>query len=183
MQRTSARETGATVFGYYVRDPGRYGVVELDETGRAISIEEKPTRPRSNFAVTGLYFYDNDVVEIARTLRPSARGEYEITDVNRVYLEAGRLQVELFGRGTAWFDTGTHESLLGASTFIEAVETRQGLLIASPEEIAYREGFIDAAQVEQLASAMGKSSYAHYLRQLLTEPSLRLVSHPVEEVP
>lgn len=169
MHRAAERREGASVFAYPVKDPERYGVVEIAAGGRAVGIEEKPARPRSNLAVTGLYFYDNDVVEIVRTLRPSARGEYEITDVNRTYLERGCLHVEQFGRGMAWFDTGTHESLLGASTFIEAIESRQGLMIASPEEIAYREGFIDAAQLEHLAEALGKSSYGAYLRQIVAE--------------
>ena len=176
LQRAAARDTGASVFGYYVRDPERYGIVEMDDEGRVLSIEEKPARPRSNFAVTGLYFYDNDVLDIARTLAPSARGEYEITDVNRAYLERGDLHVQIMGRGMAWFDTGTHESLHGAATFIEAVENRQGLMIACPEEIAHRAGYIDAEQLERLASTMGKSSYGVYLRQLLTERSLRQIS-------
>jgi glucose-1-phosphate thymidylyltransferase len=176
LQQAAARTAGASVFGYYVRDPERYGVVEMDDDGRVLSIEEKPARPKSNFAVTGLYFYDNTVLEIARTLARSARGEYEITDVNRVYLERGDLHVQVMGRGMAWFDTGTHESLHGAATFIEAVENRQGLMIASPEEIAHRAGYIDAAQLERLASSMGKSSYADYLRQLITERSLRQIS-------
>ena len=176
LQRAAARDTGASVFGYYVRDPERYGIVEMDDEGRVLSIEEKPAQPRSNFAVTGLYFYDNDVLDIARTLAPSARGEYEITDVNRAYLERGDLHVQIMGRGMAWFDTGTHESLHGAATFIEAVENRQGLMIACPEEIAHRAGYIDAEQLERLASTMGKSSYGVYLRQLLTERSLRQIS-------
>ena len=176
LQQAAARTTGASVFGYYVRDPERYGIVEMDDEGRVLSIEEKPARPRSNFAVTGLYFYDNDVLDIARTLAPSARGEYEITDVNRAYLERGDLHVQIMGRGMAWFDTGTHESLHGAATFIEAVENRQGLMIACPEEIAHRAGYIDAEQLERLASTMGKSSYGVYLRQLLTERSLRQIS-------
>jgi glucose-1-phosphate thymidylyltransferase len=159
------------VFGYYVKAPERYGVVELDSVGVAAAIEEKPARPKSNYAVTGLYFYDNDVLDIARGLRPSARGEYEITDVNRAYLERGRLHVELLGRGMAWFDTGTHESLLGASTFIEAIESRQGLMIASPEEVAYREGFIGREQLAELAGALGRSSYADYLGALAAEPA------------
>lgn len=169
-ERAAAPAPRASVFGYYVRDPERYGVVELDEAGRPVSIEEKPARPRSHFAVTGLYFYDNRVLDVAAALRPSARGEYEITDVNRAYLEQGALDVELFGRGMAWFDTGTHESLLSASTFIEAIESRQGLLVASPEEVAYREGFIDHDQLARLAAALGRSSYAAYLRALLDEP-------------
>ena len=171
MPRAAARADGATVFGYYVKAPERYGVVELDSVGVAAAIEEKPARPKSNYAVTGLYFYDNDVLDIARGLRPSARGEYEITDVNRAYLERGRLHVELLGRGMAWFDTGTHESLLGASTFIEAIESRQGLMIASPEEVAYREGFIGREQLAELAGALGRSSYADYLGALAAEPA------------
>jgi glucose-1-phosphate thymidylyltransferase len=169
-RRAAERRDGATVFAYHVKDPERYGVVEMTPDGRAVSLEEKPARPRSNLAVTGLYFYDNDVLEIARTLRPSARGEYEITDVNRVYLEQERLHVEQFARGMAWFDTGTHESLHLASMFVEAIESRQGLIIASPEEVAYRGGFIDAAQLERLAAALGKSSYGAYLMQLARDP-------------
>ncbi len=176
LQHATDREVGASVFAYYVKDPERYGVVEIDDEGNALGIEEKPAHPRSNFAVTGLYFYDNEVLEIARTLAPSARGEYEITDVNRHYLARGRLNVELLRRGMAWFDTGTHESLQGASTFIETVENRQGLLVSSPEEIAYRLGYIDAERLVQLAHAMGKSSYAAYLKQLPTERSLQLLS-------
>jgi glucose-1-phosphate thymidylyltransferase len=176
LQRSAARDDGATVFGYYVKDPERYGVVEIGSDGRALGLEEKPAEPKSHFAVTGLYFYDNDVVEIARTLKPSARGEYEITDVNREYLRRDRLHVELLGRGMAWFDTGTHESLLAAGTFIEAIENRQGLMIASPEEIAFREGYVDAEQLERVTAALGKSSYGAYLRQVLNEQSLRTVS-------
>jgi glucose-1-phosphate thymidylyltransferase len=176
LRNASAKPSGATVFGYYVRDPERYGVVEIDTRGRALSLEEKPAKPKSNFAVTGLYFYDDRVVDLARTLRPSARGEYEITDLNRLYLEAGQLNVELLGRGTAWFDTGTHESLHQASSFIEAVESRQGLMIASPEEIAYREGYIDREALERLATTLGKSTYGAYLRDLVGESSARLIS-------
>ena len=172
LRTAAARTGGATVFGYHVPDPERYGVAEFDDSGRVLSIEEKPTNPRSNYAVIGLYFYDNDVVDIARGLRPSARGEYEITDLNREYLERGRLRMELLGRGYAWFDTGTHQSLHEASGFIETVERRQGLKVASPEEIAYRSGYIDAAQLERLASELGKSSYGAYLRQILTERPL-----------
>lgn len=161
---------GATVFAYRVKDPERYGVVHFDSQGKALGIEEKPKQPKSHFAVTGLYFYDNDVVEIARSLRPSARGEYEITDVNREYLARGTLNVELLGRGVAWLDTGTHESLLQASMFIEAIENRQGLKVSCPEEIAYRAGYIDAAQLERLASALGKTGYGAYLSELLKEP-------------
>ena len=176
LHRAAERATGATVFGYYVKDPERYGVVEMDDAGRAIGIEEKPARPRSNLAVTGLYFYDNDVLDIARGLAPSARGEYEITDVNREYLERGTLHVERLGRGMAWFDTGTHESLLGAGSFIEAIENRQGLMIACPEEIAFREGYIDADQLARLAAPLGKSTYGAYLRQLVSENALRQAS-------
>jgi glucose-1-phosphate thymidylyltransferase len=157
LKRANERTQGATVFAYHVKDPQRYGVVHFDEQGRALGIEEKPLAPKSNYAVTGLYFYDNRVLDIAAELRPSARGELEITDVNRRYLDSGALQVELFGRGIAWLDTGTHESLLQASMFIEAIETRQGLKVCAPEEIAYRSGFIDAAQLERLAAALGKT--------------------------
>jgi len=163
------RAHGATVFAYHVKDPQRYGVVEFDARGRALGIEEKPAQPKSNYAVTGIYFYDNQVLDIARSLQPSARGELEITDLNRRYLQRGELHVELFGRGIAWLDTGTHESLLQAAMFIEAIENRQGLKVCCPEEIAYRSGFIDAAQLESLAGAMGSSSYGAYLRGLLRE--------------
>lgn len=158
---------GATVFGYYVRDPERYGVVEFDREGTVLSIEEKPERPRSNFAVTGLYFYDNDVVEIARNLKPSARGELEITDVNVEYLKRGKLRVELMGRGTAWLDAGTHESLQQAGSFIETLEERQGLKIGCPEEVAYSRGYIPAEQLERLAHPMRKNGYGQYLLDLL----------------
>ena len=161
--------SGATVFAYRVRDPERYGVVEFDADGQALSIEEKPARPRSHYAVTGLYFYDNSVVDIAANLKPSPRGELEITDVNTTYLQAGTLRVETMGRGCAWLDTGTHESLLQAATFIETVEQRQGLKIACIEEIAYRMGYIDAQQVEALAQPLRNNNYGHYLMELLNE--------------
>jgi glucose-1-phosphate thymidylyltransferase len=167
--RAAAQSQGATVFAYRVKDPERYGVVHFDAQGRALGIEEKPKQPKSHFAVTGLYFYDSDVVEIAAGLRPSARGEYEITDVNKVYLERGSLKVEQFGRGVAWLDTGTHESLLQASMFIEAIESRQGLKVCCPEEIAFRAGYIDAPQLERLANSLGKTSYGAYLFELLKE--------------
>ena len=169
LRKAAEREQGATVFAYRVRDPERYGVVEFDAAGRAISIEEKPEKPRSHHAVTGLYFYDNQVLDIARDLAPSARGELEITDVNRVYLEQHQLNVEQLGRGTAWLDTGTHESLLQAATFIEAIEQRQGLKISCVEEIAYRMRYIDAAALEALAAPLMKSNYGRYLLQVLEE--------------
>jgi glucose-1-phosphate thymidylyltransferase len=170
LQRASSQLTGATIFGYHVTNPTAYGVVEFDAEGKPIRIEEKPARPRSNYAVTGLYFYDNRVVDIAREIRPSARGELEITDVNQAYLQLGELKVERLGRGTAWLDTGTHESLLQASLFIETIEQRQGLKIACPEEIAFRMGYIGAEQVELLAQPLEKTAYGRYLRQLVQEP-------------
>ena len=160
-------EQGATVFGYYVKDPERYGVVAFNDDGQAIDLEEKPENPKSNYAVTGLYFYDNDVIEIAKNIKPSHRGELEITDVNKAYLERGQLKVEVMGRGYAWLDTGTHDSLLQAANFIQVMEERQGLKIACPEEIAYRQGFIDARQVEKLASSLLKSGYGQYLMDML----------------
>ncbi|HEX5042941.1 MAG TPA: glucose-1-phosphate thymidylyltransferase RfbA [Candidatus Polarisedimenticolaceae bacterium] len=169
LQRAAARESGATVFGYRVADPERYGVVEFDGRGRALSIEEKPEKPRSNYAVTGLYFYDARVLDIAAGLRPSGRGELEITDVNRVYLEAGTLHVEVLGRGYAWLDTGTHASLLQASTFMRTLEERQGLMVACLEEIAFKMGFIDGEQLRRLADSMRGSSYGAYLRQVLED--------------
>ena len=164
-----AQDRGATVFGYRVKDPERYGVVEFDKQGRALSIEEKPLAPRSHVAVTGLYFYDNDVVDIARSLAPSSRGELEITDVNARYLEAGTLRVRLLGRGMAWLDTGTHESMLQASNFIQAVQERQGQMVACLEEIAFQRGFIDAEQVRRRAEPMAKNAYGEYLLNLIGE--------------
>jgi len=169
LRAAARRSEGATVFAYRVRDPERYGVVTFDEHGQALDIEEKPPQPKSHFAVTGLYFYDNEVLDIAASLRPSPRGELEITDVNRRYLERRRLHVELFGRGVAWLDTGTHESLLQAAMFIETLESRQGLKVCCPEEIAYRAGFIDASQLQRLAESLGKSSYGAYLLEIIRE--------------
>jgi len=169
LRSAAARTEGATVFGYWVRDPERYGVVEFDDAGQAVGLVEKPPRPRSPYAVTGLYFYDNRVVEIARALKPSARGELEITDVNVAYLHAGALQVEKLGRGIAWLDTGTHEALLQASNFIHAIEERQGLKVACLEEIALRMGYIDAAEVERLAADMRNSGYGQYLLRVLEQ--------------
>jgi glucose-1-phosphate thymidylyltransferase len=169
LRSAAAREQGATVFGYQVRDPERYGVVEFDANGRAVSLEEKPARPKSSFAVTGLYFYDNRVLDIAASLRPSARGEYEITDVNRHYLERGDLIVEKLARGIAWLDTGTHEALMQASSFIQAIEERQGLMVACLEEIAYRQGFISAAALAARARRMSSSSYGDYLCRILEQ--------------
>jgi glucose-1-phosphate thymidylyltransferase len=169
LQSAAARETGATVFAYAVSDPDRYGVVELDRAGRALSLEEKPKAPRSHWAVTGLYFYDRRVVEIAADLRPSARGELEITDVNRVYLEMGALHVETLGRGYAWLDTGTPDSLTEAADFVRALEKRQGFRVACPEEVAYRMGFIDRSQLAELGRSLGASSYGRYLQDIAAE--------------
>jgi glucose-1-phosphate thymidylyltransferase len=169
LARATNRTTGATIFAYRVSDPERYGIVSFDSQGRASSIEEKPKAPKSNYAVTGLYFYDNDVVRIAAGLKPSARGELEITDVNRAYLERGDLQVEMLGRGYAWLDTGTHESLLEASMFVETLERRQGVKICCPEEVAFRMGFINREQLTKIAESMGKSSYGQYLYNLMDE--------------
>ncbi|HUN93517.1 MAG TPA: glucose-1-phosphate thymidylyltransferase RfbA [Burkholderiaceae bacterium] len=169
LQRVNAKLAGATIFAYHVSDPERYGVVEFDTAGRAVSIEEKPANPRSSHAITGLYFYDNRVLDIAGSIRPSARGELEISDVNRIYLEQGALQVEELGRGNAWLDTGTHGSLLEASQFIETIERRQGLKIACPEEIAYRLGWIDAEAVARLAQPLAKNEYGQYLLRLIEE--------------
>jgi glucose-1-phosphate thymidylyltransferase len=173
LERADARQTGATVFAYHVSDPERYGVAEFDTSGKVISLEEKPASPKSNYAVTGLYFYDQQVSGLARSLKPSPRGELEITDLNRLYLEQSQLQVELMGRGYAWLDTGTHESLLEAGQFIAALENRQGLKVACPEEIAFRKGWISAEKVEQLAKPLAKNGYGKYLIRLLTNPALR----------
>ena len=173
LKRAAGQALGATVFGYQVRDPERYGVVEFDAAGRAVSLEEKPARPRSSYAVTGLYFYDNQVVDIAASIRPSRRGELEITDVNRRYLEEGQLRVERMGRGYAWFDAGTHDSLLQAAEFVRTIQERQGLQIACPEEIAYRLGYIDAAQLSRLAGPLEKTEYGQYLRRISEEQGPR----------
>lgn len=167
LEKCAHLEDGATVFGYYVKDPERYGVAEVDRNGKVLSLEEKPKNPKSNFAVTGLYFYDNDVAKIAKGLKPSARGELEITDVNKVYLEKGKLRLELMGRGFAWLDTGTHESLLEASNFIAIIEHRQGLKVACLEEIAFRKGYINASQLEALAAPLKKNQYGEYLFEIL----------------
>jgi glucose-1-phosphate thymidylyltransferase len=169
LQSAMARQAGASVFAYHVNDPERYGVVEFDSQGTAISLEEKPLKPKSNFAVTGLYFYDNDVVEMAKSIKPSARGELEITDINSLYLEQGNLSVEIMGRGYAWLDTGTHDSLLDASQFIATLERRQGLKVACPEEIAFRQKWIDADQLQKLAAPLAKNGYGQYLNRLLQE--------------
>jgi glucose-1-phosphate thymidylyltransferase len=171
LQRASGRREGATIFGYHVQDPTAYGVVEFGADGRVIGIEEKPARPRSSYAVTGLYFYDRHVVDIAREIRPSARGELEITDVNACYLQRAALNVEILRRGTAWLDTGTHESLLQAGAFIQTIEERQGLKISCPEEIAFRMGYIDAEQLERLAAPLAKTGYGRYLLGLLSDPA------------
>jgi glucose-1-phosphate thymidylyltransferase len=173
LARANTRTAGATVFAYPVADPERYGVAEFDAEGRVLSLAEKPQRPKSRYAVTGLYFYDNRVLDIAADLKPSARGEFEITDVNQAYLRLGELSVEVMGRGMAWLDTGTHESLLEAAQYIATIERRQGLKIACPEEIAYRQGYIDAAALEKLGQAMAKNGYGQYLLSLLHGPAIR----------
>ncbi|HBM07415.1 glucose-1-phosphate thymidylyltransferase [Pseudomonas sp. 10B238] len=169
LQRASAQKKGATVFGYWVKDPERFGVIDFDETGKALSIEEKPAKPKSSYAVTGLYFYDNDVIEIAKSIKPSPRGELEITDVNNAYLKRGDLNVERFGRGFAWLDTGTHDSLLEASQYVQTIEHRQGLKVACLEEIAYQHKWIDREQLLQRADALGKTGYGQYLFKLAGE--------------
>ena len=169
LSKAAAENTGATVFAYRVENPKAYGVVEFDASGRAVSIEEKPARPRSNYAVTGLYMYDSSVVQLAKSLKPSARGELEITDLNRLYLEQGRLAVEVLGRGVAWLDTGTHEALLQAANFIQTIEMRQGLQVASPEEVAYRQGWISADQLTKLGTVLGKTAYGQYLLNIVKE--------------
>ena len=169
LQNAAQQKTGGTVFGYWVKDPERYGVAEVSKDGKVLSLEEKPAKPKSHYAVTGLYYYDNQVLDIAQALKPSARGEYEITDVNKEYLRRGQLRLEFLGRGMAWLDTGTHESLHEASSFIETIEKRQGLKVACPEEIAYRMKYIDAAQVLKLAEPLKKNSYGQYLLQVLED--------------
>jgi len=169
LEHAMSRQEGATIFAYHVQDAQRYGVVEFNAEGKAISMEEKPVHPKSNYAVTGLYFYDSAVCEIAASLKPSARGELEITDVNRIYMERQKLNVEMMGRGYAWLDTGTHSSLIEASNFIETIENRQGLKVACPEEVAYRKGFIDGGQLECLIAPLVKSSYGQYLQRLLID--------------
>ncbi len=172
LQHAAAQNTGATVFAYQVHDPERYGVVEFDDNFRALSLEEKPAQPKSRYAVTGLYFYDNQVVDIARQIKPSPRGELEITDVNIAYLQQGQLNVEIMGRGMAWLDTGTHESLLDAAHFIHTLESRQGLKVSCPEEIAWRSGWIDNAQLQKLAEPLAKNRYGQYLMDLLSTSNL-----------
>ncbi|MBP2167474.1 glucose-1-phosphate thymidylyltransferase [Erwinia toletana] len=167
LEAAVAQESGATVFAYHVNDPERYGVVEFDDNGKAISLEEKPEEPKSNYAVTGLYFYDNSVVEKAKSLKPSVRGELEITDINNLYMQKGTLSVATMGRGFAWLDTGTHQSMIEASNFIQTIEARQGLKVSCPEEIAYRKGFIDAAQVRKLAEPLAKNNYGTYLLKMI----------------
>lgn len=167
LENAVVKDSGATVFAYHVTDPERYGVVEFDKNGKAISLEEKPLEPKSNYAVTGLYFYDNSVVEMAKSLKPSPRGELEITDINRIYLEQGRLSVAMMGRGYAWLDTGTHQSLIEASNFIQTIELRQGLKVACPEEIAFRKGFISSEQVKKLAEPLSKNDYGKYLLKMV----------------
>ena len=181
LRAAAKRADGATVFGYYVSDPERYGVMEFDAQGRVISIEEKPQQPKSDYAVVGLYFYDNNITDIAASIQPSARGEYEITDVNKVYLQQNRLRAELLGRGIAWLDTGTHQSLLQASNFVEAIEQRQGLKVACPEEIAYQCGWITADDVMAQAAKLGKTEYAGYLTRLIAEKHLPFNSDACEK--
>ncbi|WP_145512599.1 glucose-1-phosphate thymidylyltransferase RfbA [Yersinia kristensenii] len=167
LENAVAKQSGATVFAYHVNDPERYGVVEFDKAGKAVSLEEKPLQPKSNYAVTGLYFYDNTVIEMAKSLKASPRGELEITDINRIYMEQGRMSVAMMGRGYAWLDTGTHQSLIEASNFIQTIELRQGLKVACPEEIAFRKGFIDAEQIRKLAEPLAKNDYCKYLLKMI----------------